>query len=110
MTRALVFPGQGSQTVGMGRDLAGAFTTARDVFAEIDEALHQNLSRLMFEGPESDLRPFFYAPRASANSASSGAVSAEPRAGGRSFSGMPFTAQTRVRPSRRFQKRPVIQP
>jgi len=55
MTRALVFPGQGSQTVGMGRDLAGAFTTARDVFAEIDEALHQNLSRLMFEGPESDL-------------------------------------------------------
>ena len=55
MTRALVFPGQGSQTVGMGRDLAGAFTTARDVFAEIDEALHQNLSRLMFEGPEGDL-------------------------------------------------------
>src|SRR5579875_585383 len=55
MTRALVFPGQGSQAVGMGRDLAGAFGTARDVFAEIDEALHQNLSRLMFEGPESDL-------------------------------------------------------
>jgi [acyl-carrier-protein] S-malonyltransferase len=55
MTRALVFPGQGSQAVGMGRDLAGAFATARDVFAEIDEALHQNLSRLMFEGPESDL-------------------------------------------------------
>ncbi len=55
MTRALVFPGQGSQAVGMGRDLAGAFATARDVFAEIDEALHQKLSRLMFEGPESDL-------------------------------------------------------
>jgi [acyl-carrier-protein] S-malonyltransferase len=55
MTRALVFPGQGSQAVGMARDLAGAFATARDVFAEIDEALHQNLSRLMFEGPESDL-------------------------------------------------------
>ncbi len=55
MTRALVFPGQGSQAVGMGRDLAGAFSTARDVFAEIDEALHQNLSRIMFEGPESDL-------------------------------------------------------
>jgi len=55
MTRALVFPGQGSQAVGMGRDLAGAFATARDVFAEIDEALHQNLSRLMFEGPEEEL-------------------------------------------------------
>ncbi|HEX4191920.1 MAG TPA: ACP S-malonyltransferase [Stellaceae bacterium] len=55
MTRALVFPGQGSQAIGMGRDVAGAFATARDVFAEIDEALHQNLSRLMFEGPEDDL-------------------------------------------------------
>jgi [acyl-carrier-protein] S-malonyltransferase len=55
MTRALVFPGQGSQAVGMGRDLAGAFVTARDVFAEIDDALNQNLSRLMFEGPESEL-------------------------------------------------------
>jgi [acyl-carrier-protein] S-malonyltransferase len=55
MTRALVFPGQGSQAVGMGRDLAGAFATARDVFQEIDEALKQNLARLMFEGPEADL-------------------------------------------------------
>src|SRR5579883_445114 len=55
MTRALVFPGQGSQAVGMGRDLAGAFTAARDVFQEIDEALKQNLARLMFEGPEADL-------------------------------------------------------
>jgi [acyl-carrier-protein] S-malonyltransferase len=55
MTRALVFPGQGSQAVGMGRELAGAFTTARDVFAEIDDALDQHLSRIMFEGPESDL-------------------------------------------------------
>jgi [acyl-carrier-protein] S-malonyltransferase len=53
--RALVFPGQGSQAVGMGRDLASAFTTARDIFAEIDEALRQNLSRLMFEGPEDQL-------------------------------------------------------
>jgi [acyl-carrier-protein] S-malonyltransferase len=39
----------------MGRDLAGAFVTARDVFAEIDDALNQHLSRLMFEGPESEL-------------------------------------------------------
>ncbi|HVA11804.1 MAG TPA: ACP S-malonyltransferase [Stellaceae bacterium] len=55
MTRALVFPGQGSQAVGMGREIAGAFATARDVFAEIDDALSQRLSRIMFEGPESDL-------------------------------------------------------
>jgi len=55
MSRAFVFPGQGSQAVGMGADLAGAFATARDVFGEVDEALKQNLSRLMREGPESDL-------------------------------------------------------
>jgi [acyl-carrier-protein] S-malonyltransferase len=55
MTSAFVFPGQGSQAVGMGSDLAGAFSTARDVFGEVDEALKQNLSKLMWEGPESDL-------------------------------------------------------
>jgi [acyl-carrier-protein] S-malonyltransferase len=55
MSRAFVFPGQGSQAVGMGADLAGAFATARDVFQEVDEALKQNLSRLMREGPEADL-------------------------------------------------------
>src|ERR1043165_4670717 len=55
MSRAFVFPGQGSQAVGMGADLAGAFGTARDVFHEVDEALKQNLSKLMREGPESDL-------------------------------------------------------
>ena len=55
MTRALVFPGQGSQAVGMGKELAGAFAAARDVFGEVDEALRQNLSRLMFEGPEAEL-------------------------------------------------------
>jgi len=55
MSRAFVFPGQGSQAVGMGADLAGAFATARDVFGEVDEALKQNLSKLMREGPESEL-------------------------------------------------------
>ena len=55
MSRAFVFPGQGSQAVGMGRELAGAFATARETFQEVDEALRQNLSRIMFEGPESDL-------------------------------------------------------
>jgi [acyl-carrier-protein] S-malonyltransferase len=55
MSRAFVFPGQGSQAVGMGADLAGAFQTARDVFQEVDEALKQNLSKLMREGPESDV-------------------------------------------------------
>ncbi|MBL8697363.1 MAG: ACP S-malonyltransferase [Alphaproteobacteria bacterium] len=55
MTRAFVFPGQGSQAVGMGKALAEAFTEARLVFEEIDDALGQKLSRLMFEGPESEL-------------------------------------------------------
>jgi [acyl-carrier-protein] S-malonyltransferase len=55
MIRAFVFPGQGSQTVGMGRELAEAFAPARQVFEEVDEALKQNLSRLMFEGPEAEL-------------------------------------------------------
>ena len=48
---AFVFPGQGSQVVGMGRDLAAAFAPAREVFGEVDEVLRQKLSKLMFEGP-----------------------------------------------------------
>ncbi len=55
MSRAFVFPGQGSQAVGMGVELAKAFGAARDVLGEVDEALSQNLSRLMAEGPEADL-------------------------------------------------------
>ncbi|MDA8252294.1 MAG: ACP S-malonyltransferase [Rhodospirillales bacterium] len=52
---AFVFPGQGSQAVGMGRDLAAAFAPARAVFEEVDETLGQKLSKLMFEGPADDL-------------------------------------------------------
>jgi len=52
---AFVFPGQGSQSVGMGRDLAAAFAAAREVFQEVDETLKQKLSKLMFEGPGEQL-------------------------------------------------------
>jgi [acyl-carrier-protein] S-malonyltransferase len=55
MKRAFVFPGQGSQFPGMGKELAEASTTARHLFEEVDDALSQRLSRLMFEGPERDL-------------------------------------------------------
>ncbi|MBT3767449.1 MAG: ACP S-malonyltransferase [Rhodospirillaceae bacterium] len=55
MTKAFVFPGQGSQAVGMGKELAEAFAPAREVFEEVDEALKQKLTKLMFEGPEEDL-------------------------------------------------------
>ena len=55
MTRAFVFPGQGSQRVGMGRELAEAFAAARLVFGEVDDALDQHLFRLMCEGPESEV-------------------------------------------------------
>src|SRR5512134_629317 len=55
MSIAFIFPGQGSQAVGMGAELARAYPSARAVFEEVDAALSQDLSRLMWEGPESEL-------------------------------------------------------
>jgi [acyl-carrier-protein] S-malonyltransferase len=55
MTTAFIFPGQGSQAVGMGKSLADAFPAARAVFDEVDAALSQTLSRVMWEGPAEDL-------------------------------------------------------
>ena len=55
MVMAYVFPGQGSQAVGMGKELAASFVEAREVFGEVDEALKQSLSKLMFEGPADEL-------------------------------------------------------
>src|SRR3954454_2877374 len=54
--RAFIFPGQGSQAVGMGAALAEASRTAKDVFEEVDQALGQNLFRLMREGPDDELK------------------------------------------------------
>lgn len=55
MTNAFTFPGQGSQAVAMGKALADAYPTAARVFAEVDDALGQHLSKLMWEGPEAEL-------------------------------------------------------
>ena len=52
---AFIFPGQGSQVVGMGRDLAAAFAAARAVFQEVDDTLNRKLTKLMFEGPAEEL-------------------------------------------------------
>lgn len=55
MNRVFIFPGQGSQAVGMGKNLYDNFTVAKDVFDEVDDALSENLSKLIFEGPEEEL-------------------------------------------------------
>lgn len=55
MSIALIFPGQGSQAVGMGAELAKTYAAARAVFDEVDAALAQNLSKVMWEGPEAEL-------------------------------------------------------
>jgi len=55
MTRAFVFPGQGAQTIGMGRDLAEAYPAARAVFEEVDEALGEALSAMIWDGAIEDL-------------------------------------------------------
>src|ERR1700675_3892499 len=56
MTLALLFPGQGSQFVGMGKSLSDASPAAREVFEEADETLGFALSRICFEGPEEELK------------------------------------------------------
>ncbi|TIX84354.1 MAG: ACP S-malonyltransferase, partial [Mesorhizobium sp.] len=55
MAVAFTFPGQGSQAVGMGKDLADAFPESRHIFEEVDDALGENLSKLIWEGPEERL-------------------------------------------------------
>jgi [acyl-carrier-protein] S-malonyltransferase len=55
MKYAFVFPGQGSQFVGMGKELADNFQSAKDVFEEVNQALGQNLYKVMTEGPDADL-------------------------------------------------------
>ena len=55
MNKAFIFPGQGSQVAGMGKDFYNAFRSAKEVFSEVDDALKFNLSKIIFEGPEADL-------------------------------------------------------
>ena len=55
MKKAFLFPGQGSQFIGMGKELAGQFEVAKDVFSEVDEALGEKLSALMFKGDIEEL-------------------------------------------------------
>ena len=102
---AFIFPGQGSQAVGMGRDLAAAFSAAREVFEEVDETLKQKLSRLMFEGPGEELvadrehpaRPDGPLARRAARAGERGRLRAPPegRRGRRPFAGRIYRARRR---------------
>ena len=76
MAIAFTFPGQGSQAVGMGKDLAEAFPEARRVFDEVDEALGEKLSKLIWEGPGGDTD----ADRQRAAGADGGVDGGDPRA------------------------------
>ena len=53
---AFIFPGQGSQKVGMGKDLYNSYSEAKDVFKRVDEALNQKLSKIIFDGDENELK------------------------------------------------------
>ena len=55
MMKSLVFPGQGSQKVGMGKEFFDNFQVAKEVFQNVDESLSQNLSKLIFDGPLDEL-------------------------------------------------------
>ena len=55
MKKSFVFPGQGSQKVGMGKELYDSFRVAKDVFDEVDESLSKKLSNIIFNGPQEEL-------------------------------------------------------
>ena len=61
MNLSFIFPGQGSQKIGMGKELFSSFGVAKEVFQEVDDSLNENLSKLIFEGPLEDLTLTFNA-------------------------------------------------
>ena len=105
MMRAFIFPGQGSQAVGMGAALAEASRTARDTFAEVDEALGQNLFKLMRDGPEDELQADRKCAAGDHGAFAGGVPRADPGRRGRSGQGRaassPATASANIRPCAR---------